>query len=81
MVDDDDLRRRLELLGGRLDALKALEGQRPARLADRPVVERPPMLRVDPAYHTRASLTPPQRAAGLVIFIVVVVLLQWLWPK
>jgi len=81
MTGDDDLRRRLDLLGGRLDALRALEVQRQARLADRPVVERPPTQWVDPAYHTRASLTPPERAASLIIFIVIVVLLQWLWPK
>ncbi|QOF69806.1 hypothetical protein IG197_18370 [Aminobacter sp. SR38] len=63
--------------------LKTLEAQRRARLSDKPVVERPTTQWVDPAYHTRASLTPRERAAGLIIFIfiVIVVLLQWLWPK
>ncbi|WP_432286480.1 hypothetical protein SLT36_06975 [Aminobacter sp. BA135] len=81
MMGGADLRRRLDLLGGRLDALKTLEAQRQASLSDRPAVERPTTQWVDPAYHTRASLTPPERAAGLIIFIVIVVLLQWLWPK
>ncbi|WP_439500953.1 hypothetical protein [Aminobacter ciceronei] len=61
--------------------LKTLEAQCRARLSDKPVVERWPTQWVDPAYHTRASLTPRERAAGLIIFIVIVVLLQWLWPK
>jgi hypothetical protein len=78
---DDDLRRRLELLGSRLDALKALEAQRQARQADKPLVQRPPTQWGDPAYRTRASLTPPERAASLIILIVMALLLEWLWPK
>ncbi|WP_395449673.1 hypothetical protein ACHMW7_07570 [Aminobacter sp. UC22_36] len=81
MGDDEDLRRRLDLLGSRIDVLKALEVQRQAHQADKPLVQRPPTQWVDPAYRTRASLTPPERAAGMIILIVMALLLEWLWPK
>ena len=81
MGDDDNLRQRLDLLGGRLDELKALEAQRQARLADKPVIERPETQWFVPAYATPTRLTPPEKVAGMLLILVLTILFEWLWPK